>query len=130
MWKPRIFSSSVNGSAESVWPLIVFALIVLGAGLGAMAALPKGAVTAGAITTLVAAVLGVVGTHAGHLAGQKLATKPSPAQPPLPGLERLAQLNTDGKLTDDEFAAAKRKLLRLPISWRQEGKRGLTRHSR
>lgn len=105
MTKPKIFGS------ESVWPVIVFALIVLGAGLGAMAALPKGAVTAGAIATLVTAILGVVGTHAGHVAGHELATKPSPAQPPLPSLEQLAQLHSDGKLTDDEFTAAKRKLL-------------------
>ena len=68
-------------------------------------------VTAGAITALVTAVLGVVGTHAGHIAGHDLAAKQSPAQPRLPGLERLAQLHTDGKLSKDEFTAAKAKLL-------------------
>jgi hypothetical protein len=99
-----------NSIAGSTWPILLFALIILGAGLGAMAALTTD-VTAGAITALVTAVLGVVGTHVGHVAGHELATKQSTAQQPLPGLDQLAQLHTDGQLTDDEFAAAKRKLL-------------------
>jgi hypothetical protein len=72
-----------------------------------MAAIRNG-VTAGAITALVAAVLGVVGTHAGHVAGHELAAKQSQ---PRPGLEQLARLHAEGKLTDDEFAAAIRMLL-------------------
>jgi hypothetical protein len=110
MTTPKILAGIRNATATSIWPVLIFALIALGAGLGAMAALASD-VTAGAITALVAAVLGVVGTHAGHLAGHELAAKQSLAQPPLPGLEQLAQLHMDGKLTDDEFTTAKRKLL-------------------
>ena len=110
MTTPKILAGIRNATAASVWPVLVFSLIALGAGLGAMAALASD-VTAGAITALVTAVLGVVGTHVGHAAGQELAAKQSPVQPPLPGLGHLAQLHTDGKLTDDEFTAAKAKLL-------------------
>jgi hypothetical protein len=106
----RLLERYSQASTTSTWPLLLFALIVLGAGLGAMAALTRG-VTAGAITALVTAVLGVAGTHVGHVAGHELATKQAAAQPPMPSLEQLAQLNTDGKLNDDEFVAAKRKLL-------------------
>ena len=110
MTTPKILAGIRNGMAASLWPVLVFALIALGAGLGTMAA-SAGDITAGAITTLVAAVLGVVGTHAGHVVGHELAAKQSPTQPPLPSLEQLTQLHTDGQLTDDEFTAAKRKLL-------------------
>jgi hypothetical protein len=112
MTTPKILAGIRNATAASIWPVLVFALLPLGAGFGAMAALTSD-VTAGAITALVTAVLGVVGTHAGHVAGQELAAKQSPAQPPLPGLEQLAQLHTDRKLTDHEFTAAKAKLLGL-----------------
>jgi len=107
MTTQKILAGIRNGTAASIWPMLVFALVVLGAGLGAMA----GRAAAGAITALVTAVLGVVGTHAGHVAGHELAAKPPPAQPPLPGLEQLAQLHKDGHLTADEFTAAKKKLL-------------------
>jgi hypothetical protein len=110
MTTPKILAGIRNATAASIWPVLFFALIALGAGLGAMAAV-AGDVTAGAITALVTAVLGVVGTHAGHIAGHELAAKQSPAQPPLPGLQHLAQRHTDRKLTDDEFTAAKAKLL-------------------
>jgi hypothetical protein len=56
-------------------------------------------------------VLGVVGTHAGHVASQKLASKQSAPLQLAGELDQLAQLHTDGKLTDDEFAKAKGKLL-------------------
>jgi hypothetical protein len=98
-----------NGT-PTAWPVIVFALIALGAGLAAIAAL-SGAVTAGTIIALVTAVLGVVGTHAGHVAGQKLAAKQSAMHPLAAGIDQLAQLNKEGKLTDDEFTKAKGKLL-------------------
>ena len=107
---PKILAAIKNAGTTSIWPVLVFALIALGAGLWAMTGLAND-VTAGAITALVTAVLGVVGTHAGHIAGHDLAAKQSPAQPQLPGLERLAQLHTDGKLSDDEFKAAKAKIL-------------------
>jgi hypothetical protein len=98
--------------AGSTWPVLVFALIILGGGFWAMAALTND-VTAAAITTLVTAVLGVVGTHVGHVAGHELATQQSAKQSPLPDLDRLAQLEAAGKLNEDEFTAAKRKLLGL-----------------
>ncbi len=110
MEMPRM--STPKGIAGSTWPVLVFALIILGGGLLAMAALAKD-VTAAAITTLVTAVLGVVGTHVGHVAGQELATQQSAKQSPLPDLDRLAELEATGKLTQDEFSAAKRKLLGL-----------------
>ena len=110
MRMPKSLTSSMTGGPPTAWPVLVFALIALGAGLAAMAAL-SGAVTAGAITALVTAVLGVVGTHAGHVAGQKLATKQSATLPLADGLDQLAQLHKDGKLADDEFAKAKGKLL-------------------
>ena len=53
---PKILVDIRNATATSIWPVLVFALIALGAGLGAMAALASD-VTAGAITTLVTAVL-------------------------------------------------------------------------
>lgn len=102
--------SNMNTSNVSVWPVLVFALIALGGGLAAMAAL-SGAVTAGTITALVTAVLGVVGTHAGHVAGQKLAIRQSATHPLAAGIDQLAQLNKEGKLSADEFARAKGKLL-------------------
>jgi hypothetical protein len=97
---------SITGSTL---PVLVFALIVLGAGFAAMAAL-SGAVTAGAITALVTAVLGVVGTHAGHVVGHELATKPV-MHPLAASLQQLAQLHADRTLDDGEFAKAKAKLL-------------------
>jgi hypothetical protein len=78
MTTPKILAGIRNATAASIWPVLLFALIALGAGLGAMAAL-VGDVTAGAITALVAAVLAVVGTHAGHIAGHELAARQSPA---------------------------------------------------
>lgn len=107
---PTSVTSSMTSGTGSAWPVLMFALIALGAGLAGMAAL-SGAVTAGAITALVTAVLGVVGTHAGHLAGQKLATKQSATHPLAAALDQLAQLKKDGKLTDEEFTKAKGKLL-------------------
>ncbi len=106
----KSLTGSTNDGTATAWPVLAFALIALGGGLAAMAALPA-AVTAGAITALVTAVLGVVGTHAGHVAGQKLAAKQAAAHPLVAGLDQLAQLNKQGSLDDDEFAKAKGKLL-------------------
>jgi len=55
------------------WLIVIFALLVLADGFTAMAVFAQG-VTAEAIAALVTAVLGVVGTHIGHMAGR--------AQPP------------------------------------------------
>lgn len=110
MKMPKSVTTSLTSGTASAWPVLVFALIALGAGLAAMAAL-SGAVTAGAITALVTAVLGVVGTHAGHVASQKLANKQSATHPLAAGLDQLAQLHKDGKVSADEFTKAKGKLL-------------------
>jgi hypothetical protein len=107
---PKSVTGSIRNGGASVWPVLVFALIALGAGLAAMAAL-SGAVSAATITALVTAVLGVVGTHAGHVAGQKLATQQSAMHPLVGGLQQLTQLTDEGKLTPDEFTKAKAKLL-------------------
>lgn len=109
----RSVSSSMASGTVSPWPVLVFALAALGGGLGAMAAL-SGSVTAGAITALVTAVLGVVGTHAGHIAGQKLAAKQSSTHPLADELDQLAQLRKEQKLTGEEFTKAKGKLLACP----------------
>jgi hypothetical protein len=106
----KSIAASMKSGTGSIWPVLIFALIALGGGLAAMAAL-SGKVTAGAITALVTAVLGVVGTHAGHVAGHELATKQAAAYPLAARIEQLAQLNQEGKLTDAEFAKAKGKLL-------------------
>ena len=106
-------TKSMTGGTASAWPVLVFAMVALGGGLATMAAL-SGAVTAGAITALVTAVLGVVGTHAGHIAGQKLATGQSAMHPLASGIDQLAQLKDEGKLTPDEFTKAKGKLLGGP----------------
>lgn len=108
-----------NSIAGSTWPVLVFALIILGAGLLAMANLTSD-VTAGAITTLVTAILGVVGTHEGHVAGHELATKQSATQSLAANLNQLAQHHKDGTLTDEEFKAAKRKLLDLTLRCDQD----------
>jgi len=47
----------------------------------------------------------------GHVAGQKLAAQQSATHPLVTGINQLAQLNKEGKLTDDEFTKAKGKLL-------------------
>ena len=110
MRMPNSVTSSLTSGASTAWPVLVFALIALGAGLAAMAAL-SGDVTAATIAAMVTAVLGVVGTHAGHIAGQKLATRQSDIHPLVAGIDQLAELHKDGKLTDDEFTKAKGKLL-------------------
>lgn len=110
----RLLERMNQGSPTSIWPVLVFALIVLGAGLGATAALATG-VTTGAITALVTAVLGVVGTHIGHMAGHELATKQAATHPLAASLAQLGQLHAAGKVSDEEFMAAKSILLgRIP----------------
>jgi hypothetical protein len=49
---------------------VVFAVLVLVGGFTAMAVFGGPSVDAGAITALATAVLGVVGTHVGHMAGR------------------------------------------------------------
>jgi hypothetical protein len=106
----KSLTGSMNSDTVSVLPVLIFALLALGAGVATMAAL-SGNVAAGTITALVTAVLGVVGTHAGHVAGQNLAAKQSTTHPLVDGLNQLNQLNEEGKLTPDEYTKAKGKLL-------------------
>jgi hypothetical protein len=60
------------GVPAITWILVIFALLVLGGGFTAMAVFSS-SVDAGAIAALVTAVLGVVATHIGHMAGQRQA---------------------------------------------------------
>ena len=60
------------GVPAITWLLVIFALLVLGGGFTAMAVFAS-SVDAGAIAALVTAVLGVVATHIGHMAGQEQA---------------------------------------------------------
>jgi len=75
--------------AGSTFPVLVFSLIVLGAGLAGMAGM-AGSVTTGAIAALVTAVLGVMGTHVGHVASHELAARQSTADPLSSGLEQFS----------------------------------------
>jgi len=63
------------------WLVFVFALLVLAGGFVAMAFIAKSA-DAGAIAALATAVLGVVGTHAGHVAGHQLALNSADSNAP------------------------------------------------
>lgn len=87
----KSITSSTKSVAGSTWRVLVFTAIVLGAPLGAMAALAI-PVTTGANIALVIAVLSVAGTHVGHVVGNELATKQSATQASLPGLDQSAAL--------------------------------------
>lgn len=68
------------------WLFVIFGLLELGGGFTAMAVLSgKNNVDPTAIAALVTAVLGVIGTHVGHVAGHQLATKENPEKPPSTG---------------------------------------------
>jgi len=73
MTSGRSWSDYVKEIPAITWLIVIFALLVLAGGFTAMAVFAQG-VTAEAIAALVTAVLGVVGTHIGHMAGR--------AQPP------------------------------------------------
>jgi hypothetical protein len=60
------------GVPAITWLLVIFALLVLGGGFTVMAVFSSN-VDAAAIAALVTAVLGVVATHIGHMAGQRQA---------------------------------------------------------
>ena len=60
------------GVPAITWLLVIFALLVLGGGFTVMAVFSS-SVDAAAIAALVTAVLGVVATHIGHMAGQQQA---------------------------------------------------------
>ena len=58
------------------WLFVIFGLLVLAGGFTAMAVLSgQNKVDPGAITVLVTAVLGVIGTHVGHVAGNQQAAR-------------------------------------------------------
>ena len=96
--------------ARSTWPVLLFALVILGTGLWAMVTVTD-SVTAADIIALVAAVLGVVGTHVGHVTGHELGREHPTAERLAAGLERLRALKDDGTITDQDFTAFKSKLL-------------------
>jgi hypothetical protein len=95
---------------QATWPVLVFAVIVFGVGLWAMTKLNNNAGPAD-ITALAASVLGVVGTHVGHVAGHELAAKKQRAETLAAGVERLHQLKKDGALTAEEFTRFKADIL-------------------
>jgi len=80
--------------ASDAWPVLLFALTVLVGGLIAMAVLADD-VSADAITALAAAVLGVVGTHVGHIAGHHLALRQSAGEPVVAAVDALGQQATN-----------------------------------
>lgn len=59
------------------WLFVIFALLALAGGFTAMAFLK---VEPAAITALVTAIFGVVGTHVGHVSGAQLAAKKGPGK--------------------------------------------------
>jgi hypothetical protein len=70
----RNFSDYLQTIPAITWLIVIFALLVLAGGFTAMAVFGR-TVDAGVVTALVTAVLGVVGTHIGHVTGHDLATK-------------------------------------------------------
>ena len=111
-WSQR--STGVDGN--SLWPLLLFALIVLSVCVWALFAIANDA-RATTITALATAVLGVAGIHVGHVAGHRLATKQLSAvnhlspHPVVASLDKLNELRTKGALTEDEYVAGKAKVL-------------------
>jgi hypothetical protein len=101
--KPR------KSMAESVGWILVFAGFVF---VGALWAITKYRtdVAAADIVALAAAVLGVTGTHLGHVAGHESAERQTRTELLAGGLERLAAMRDKGKLTESEFANFKKKL--------------------
>jgi hypothetical protein len=78
---PRTMSAWLRQVPAITWLIFIFALLVLAGGFMAMAFITN--VNAGAIAALVTAILGVVGTHAGHVAGHQLAlNKNEPTRAP------------------------------------------------
>lgn len=71
---PETRSEWLRAVPAITWLVFIFALLALAGGFLAMAFIAKKASDA-AIAALVTAILGVVGTHAGHVAGQQLASK-------------------------------------------------------
>jgi hypothetical protein len=81
----RSWSDFLKDIPAITWLIVIFALLVLAGGFTAMAVFGQG-VTAEAIAALVTAVLGVVGTHIGHMAGHAQAlTQASDRSPPSDG---------------------------------------------
>jgi hypothetical protein len=96
--------------ARSTWPVLLFALVVLGTALWAMVRAVD-TVTAADVTALAAAVLGVIGTHVGHVTGHELGKEHPIAERLAAGVARLEALKDDGVIDDQEFIAFKSKLL-------------------
>jgi hypothetical protein len=72
----RKWSDYIREIPALTWLFVIFGLLVLGGGFTAMAVLSgKNPVEPAAITALVTAVLGVIGTHVGHVTGNQQAAK-------------------------------------------------------
>lgn len=71
----RKWSDYIREIPALTWLFVIFGLLVLAGGFTAMAVFGKKPVESGAITALVTAVLGVVGTHVGHVTGSQQAAK-------------------------------------------------------
>lgn len=70
---PDTMSTWLRQVPAITWLTFIFALLALAGGFMAMAFITN--VSASTIAALVTAILGVVGTHAGHVAGHQLALK-------------------------------------------------------
>src|SRR5215469_8685995 len=68
------------GVAAATWLMIVFAVTVLAGSLWAIWATRKTGVSSQTIVALATAVMGVVGTHVGHVTGQQLASREADAE--------------------------------------------------
>lgn len=76
MGSERKWSDYLKDIPAITWLFVIFGLLVLAGGFTAMAVLSgKNPVEPGAIAALVTAVLGVVGTHVGHVTGNQQATR-------------------------------------------------------
>jgi hypothetical protein len=120
IWKPSLQLRA----GRSSWPVLVFALLVLVTGLTIMTTLKQDNVTAADVAALAAAVLGVVGTHVGHITGHQLATgdfgRHEVGQADIVQytsiLERLADLRSNEHLDDAEFQQAKQNAKRMLLA--------------
>lgn len=102
--KPR------KSTAESIGWVLVFAGVVFAGALWAITTY-RTDVAAADIVALAAAVLGVIGTHLGHVAGHESAERQSGTELLAGGLERLGAMRDKQKLTESEFTDFKKKLI-------------------
>jgi cytochrome c biogenesis protein CcdA len=84
----------------SVWIMLGFAIVIIAAGLVAMAILaPNHEVSSDAIAALIGAVLGLVGAHVGHTTAHAQAKEHMEAQ------ARIAQEEAQARIAQEEAGA-------------------------